>query len=400
MNSESNRPSQPPVLIVTPWYGGTHGGVAVATESLAHALIARGGTCVVLRIAPDGFLPRRSIGVAGEEIIDICIRDDSFARGTARQRVGHALRRRVLEWTISRLIRNNGIRVAHFHFAIQGFDSLMRSARNAGLVVVTTFHGADVNKTLQEPATRDLVRDMTLLSDHVTVVSRTLHDRLLAEVPEVAGRLSLVHNVVPTNFAQAVENAGAADHPPVRWDVLLVGQLIARKGGDVLLDALAQVIETAPGTRVALAGSGDMEAALRSQAGRLGLAGLVEFLGELSRDQLLGAYRTTRVLVIPSRSEGLPLVLLEALWIGLPVVASAVDGLPEVINDGKNGLLVPPEDPGALAGAILRILTDESFSASLAKNARQGARHQFAPAVMADRFAALYDRLLSQDHRN
>ena len=68
MNTESYRLQQPPVLIVTPWYGGTHGGVAVATESLAHALIDRGGTCVVLRIAPDGFVPQKSHGLKGEEI--------------------------------------------------------------------------------------------------------------------------------------------------------------------------------------------------------------------------------------------------------------------------------------------------------------------------------------------
>jgi glycosyltransferase involved in cell wall biosynthesis len=391
-----NSPSQPAVLLVTPWYGGTHGGVAVATESLAHALIARGGTCVVLRSAPDGVMPRESAGLVGETIIDLCIRDETFATGNIRQRLGYAIRRRVLKRTLHRLIRKHHIEVVHFHFAILGYDSMMRVARQAGLRVVTTFHGADVNTTLSDPAARGLVRKMALLSDHVTVVSRTLHERLLAEVPEVLDRVSLVHNVVPTGFARTVDVPKAGNEPTVRHDILLVGQLIPRKGGDVLLSAFARVLEKLPRARVAFAGSGEFEAQLRLQAERLGIAGSVDFLGELSRAQLIDAYRETRVMVIPSRSEGLPLVLLEALWVGLPVVASAVDGLPEVIRDGENGLLVPSEDSDALAQALLRLLLDDQFRAALGTAARNDAHQRFAPAVMADKFAEVYTHLPSR----
>ena len=392
MTDPRDGPPQPAVLLITPWYGGTHGGVAVATESLAHALIARGGTCVVLRSAPDGVFPRESSGLVGERIIDLCIRDDTFATGSIRQRIGYAIRRRVLERTLRRLIRKYHIEVAHFHFAILGYDSMMRAARKVGLRVVTTFHGADVNKTLHDPTAPGLVRNMALLSDHVTVVSRTLHERLLAEVPEVADRVSLIHNVVPTSFARAIEAPRTKGEHAVRHDILLVGQLIPRKGGDVLLDAFAHVLEKLPRARVAFAGSGEFEPQLRLQAERLGITGSVDFLGELSRAQLIDAYRETSVMVIPSRSEGLPLVLLEALWIGLPVVASAVDGLPEVIRDGENGLLVPAEDSSALAQALLRVLTDDQFRAALGATAGRTARQRFAPRVMADKFAEVYAR--------
>jgi glycosyltransferase involved in cell wall biosynthesis len=219
-----------------------------------------------------------------------------------------------------------------------------------------------------------------------------LHERLLAEVPEVADRVSLIHNVVPTSFARTIDAPGTRGEHAVQHDILLVGQLIPRKGGDVLLDAFAYVLEKLPQARVAFAGNGEFERQLRLQAERLGIAGSVDFLGELSRAQLIEAYRETSVMVIPSRSEGLPLVLLEALWIGLPVVASAVDGLPEVIRDGENGLLVPAEDSSALAQALLRVLTDDQFRAALGATARTTARQSFAPKVLADKFAEVYAR--------
>ncbi|MEO9250261.1 MAG: glycosyltransferase family 4 protein [Gemmatimonadaceae bacterium] len=398
MTDDRSGQLQPPVLIITPWYGGTHGGVAVATESLAHALLASGGVCVVMRLAPDGFVPRRSVGVQGEEIIDICVRDISFSKGSPKQRLGYVARYWVLTQTLRRLIRRYGIRVAHFHFAVPGFDTMMRAARNAGLSVVTTYHGADVNTTLSDPVTCHLVRDMTELSDHLTVVSRTLRERLLAEVPSVRDRTTLVHNVVPTSFASAATAAVTDGAVDVKWDLLLVGQLILRKGGDVLLDALAHVVKRLPKVRLAFAGSGDLESSLVAQAKRLGLEGSVEFLGELSRSELLNAYRATRLLVIPSRSEGLPLVLLEALWMGLPVLASSVDGLPEVIRDGYNGLLVEPEDAATLAAAIVRVLTDDRLYAQMSKNARDSASQRFAPSVIAERFAEVYSLALNRPH--
>jgi glycosyltransferase involved in cell wall biosynthesis len=375
-------------LIVTPWYGGSHGGVAVATESLAHALIDAGSECAVLRLSPDGFFPRASVGRRGEEIVDVCVRHQAMAVGSIAQRAGYHARRRTAERTMRRLIDDHDIRIAHFHFFAGEFDILMQLARKAGLGVVTTFHGADINERLANPATRPVVEAMARFSDQITVVSRTLRDRLIQALPDVGPRVSLIPNVVPTSFAHATENDNRATSP--LWDVLLVGQLIHRKGGDVLLDAMSQVIHDVPQARVAFAGIGDMESALRAQARRLGIESHVDFLGELSRDATLDAYRNSRIVAIPSRSEGLPLVLLEAQWLGIPVVASAVDGLPESIVDGEDGLLVPSDDPNALARGIARLLSDDTRYAEIGACARQHAREVFAPRVMVRALSTVY----------
>lgn len=378
-------------LIITPWYGGTQGGVAVATESLAHALLEAGGDCAIIMITPDGFRATTSRGSAGEEIVKLCIRTEVSRAGSLRQRLGYHLRAWNAERIMRRLIRAHDLRVAHFNFTDPGYDALMRLARKLGLGIVTTFHGAEVNFELQNTATSAAVRTMIQSSDRVTVVSKALHDRLLTSVPEARESLTLIHNTVPTSFARATGDPSSVRvEAKRRWDVLLVGRLTHLKGGDVLLDAVAEVVRVRPDTRVAFVGTGEFETALREQATRLGVSGRVDFLGNLSRGALIDVYRQSRIVAIPSRSEGLPLVFLEAQWLGIPVVASAVGGLPEAITDEENGLLVPAEDPDALASSVLRALNDRPLYDRLGANARRIAAERLSPAVVVRRFQEVY----------
>jgi len=386
----------PGIIAITPWYGGIRGGVAIAVESLVQGLIAAGGSAVAVQIAPDRWIPRVRRGTAGEEILELCVRPRSAAVGTLPQRVGYHFRAAVARLWLRRLVRKYDVQVVHFAFAIEGYSVLARQAREMGLKVVTTFHGADVNTTLYDPATSFIVEDIVQASHHVTVVSRTLFDRLTTAIPDVASRLSLIHNGVPTSYALAAKAMLATDAPSPRWDILLVGQLIPRKGGDVLLDALVHVRERIPTVRLAFAGNGSFEGVLRAQVERLGLGANVEFLGEISRTNIAATYRATKLIVIPSRSEGLPLVLIEALWLGVPVIASAVDGLPEVVLDDVNGLLVPPEDPRALADALLRMLLDTALYRRLSEGARASIADRYSPEAITARYLEVYDLVLRE----
>lgn len=385
----------PGTIVVTPWYGGTHGGVAVASESLVHGLLAAGGESVAVRLAADGWVPRVFHGTAGEEIVEFCVRGRNSAAGTLTQRVGYHLRRNIARESLRRLVRRHGIRIVHFVYAIDGYADLAQLAHEMGLKVVTTFQGADVNNTLQNPSTRHMVDDIVAESNHVTVVSRTLYDRLKTAIPSVEPRLSLIHNAVPTTFAAATEEMPAVDVANPRWDVLLVGQLIHRKGGDVVLEALARVRKRIPTVRAAFAGIGDFEEELRARVSRLNLESNVEFIGELSRESLTSAYRSSKLLVIASRSEGLPLVLLEALWLGVPVVATTVDGVPEVVVEDVNGLLVPPENAGALADALLRLLLDSDLRRRLGRQARASIADRFSPEATTEKYLEVYRQVLA-----
>lgn len=140
------------------------------------------------------------------------------------------------------------------------------------------------------------------------------------------------------------------------------GRLMAAKALDVALDALAAVEDVA----LVVAGDGPDRAALEAQAALLGLGGRVRFLGPTSRDDVLRLFRAADAVLLSSAWENFPHTVVEALAVGAPVVATAVGGIPEVVRDGENGLLVPPGDAAGLAAAMRRIVDDVHLRERLA----------------------------------
>jgi glycosyltransferase involved in cell wall biosynthesis len=159
------------------------------------------------------------------------------------------------------------------------------------------------------------------------------------------------------------------------------GRMTAPKALGVALQAVAEV----PEVDLALAGDGDERPALEARARDLGLDGRVRFLGPLSRAEVLALFRRADAALLSSAWENFPHTLVEALAVGTPVIATSVGGVPEIVVHGENGLLVPPGDPGALAGAIRRFLADGALRARLVAGA----------APSAERFSAdrIYGRL-------
>ncbi len=162
------------------------------------------------------------------------------------------------------------------------------------------------------------------------------------------------------------------------------GRLMAAKALDVALSALALV----PDVRLVIVGDGPDRAALERQRDALGLGDRVRFLGGLGRDGVLRVFRAADAVLLSSRWENFPHVVVEALAVGTPVIASAVGGVPEVVRDGENGLLVPAGDSEALAAAIRRLLGDDELRARLAAAA--------APSVESYGAERLLGRIASE----
>ncbi|MGY1745226.1 glycosyltransferase [Blastococcus sp. SYSU D00695] len=199
-----------------------------------------------------------------------------------------------------------------------------------------------------------------------------------------AGRVRVVPNGVP-------EPAPAAAPLPRHRDgfvVGAVGRLVGHKGFDVLLRAAARV----PALHVVLVGEGPERPALERLAAELGIGGRVRMPGW--SEPATGHLRSFDALAVPSRQEGLPLVLLEAMLAGTPVVASAVGGIPDAVADGHSALLVPPEAPDALADALRRLVADPGLRDRLVAGAGARARRDFTVSAMARRYEELYDDVL------
>ncbi len=180
---------------------------------------------------------------------------------------------------------------------------------------------------------------------------------------------------------------GSRDQDPLR--LLMVAQLRSQKGHDVLLEAVARVREP---VSLTLAGDGPEKAALERHIARLDLGPRVRLAGFV--DDVATLLDETDVVVLPSRFEGLPLAVLEAMAAGVAVVATRVPGTADVITDGQTGLLVPPEDPVALAAAIRRLARDPTLRERLARAGCELARSRFDVGRMVEAVESVYREAL------
>jgi glycosyltransferase involved in cell wall biosynthesis len=174
--------------------------------------------------------------------------------------------------------------------------------------------------------------------------------------------------------------------------LLVPARLEPQKGHRVLFEALPKVLAEFPAVRVVCAGEGALLPGLREQVDKLGFANRVSFVGRQSK--LEDWFALCEFTVLPSFFEGLPLVAVESLAAGRPMVATAVDGTPEVIVDGKSGLTVPASDPSALAAAICRLLRDSNLCRTMARAGRQWAIENFTQKMQLDKTQELYVDLL------
>lgn len=183
---------------------------------------------------------------------------------------------------------------------------------------------------------------------------------------------------------------------PEDFVVVGVGRLVYVKGFELLVAALPRVLGDVPATRVILLGHGPERAALERQASALGVADRLRLEGEVSGadGRLLDYLAAADVCAAPSRNEGMGRALVEAMAIGLPVVGAAVGGIPAVIGDDEAGRLVPPDDPEALARALVELGRDASLRAKVGEAARARAE-RFSTAVSEARLLALYTALAS-----
>ncbi len=184
-----------------------------------------------------------------------------------------------------------------------------------------------------------------------------------------------------------VEPAGAAEGEG--GTLLFVGRLRIRKGVEVLLEALRELRRRMPDAVLRIAGDGEHRDRLEWKTAELGLESAVSFLGSCGAARVRALLRGAAALVVPSIYEGMPLVVLEAMEAGVPVVASRVSGIPEVVVDGETGWLVPPEDPAALRDALAEVLAHPEEARRRGAAGRRRAAELYRPAVVAKRWRAM-----------
>ncbi len=229
--------------------------------------------------------------------------------------------------------------------------------------------------------------------DHLITVSQAQR-RTYERIGVPAERISTVANGIRprtggSGRAAARAALGLTDAQLV---VLTVGRLTVMKGQRHLIAAVPDLLRDFPDLAVVVVGGGHLHGQLRAQADALGVGGAVRLSGHRADARVL--LDAADVFVLPSRHEGMPLVLLEAMEAGLPVVATRVIGSEEVVADGESGLLVPTEDPVALAGALSRLLADPGLRERYGRGGQARYAQSFTSVRMAAQTEAVYRQVL------
>jgi glycosyltransferase involved in cell wall biosynthesis len=292
----------------------------------------------------------------------------------------------------ARVARTGGFDVVHAFWPIPQGVLGLHAKRATGLPLVSTFFGVELTwMERQFPFLAPLLRRIVRGSDAVTAISSYTAGRLARQVPGIEPA------IIP--FGAAVD--APAEPPPYRWDgstpfeLLFVGRLVERKGVHLLLDALASLpAERRPVLHVV--GDGPERGRLEARARELSLGGGAVFHGFVAQDELQRRLVTCDAFVLPAvvdakgDTEGLGVVLLEAMSYARPVIASAAGGIVDIVEDGRNGFLVPPGDAAALAGAIGRMMEDPARARALGLQGRDDAATRFSWDAIADRLAEIY----------
>ncbi len=281
---------------------------------------------------------------------------------------------------LARLPRRLGADVVHTHLVhadlYGGLGATLRRAR-----LVSTKHNDDPFRT---GPFRHVERGLARLAARIVTITHALERFTVERVGIPAEKVTTIHY--------------GLDEPPAAWGVnppdpvppgapvlLSVSRLVEQKGVDVAVRALARVRERQPDAWLVVLGEGPEQDRLAALAAELGVAGAVHLPGRVP--DVAAWLRRADVLVHPARWEGFGLALLEAMLASLPIVASRVSSIPEIVADGESGLLVPPDDPEAVAAAVLDVLESPAgfAAAGLAR-----ARSEFSVARMAERTLAVY----------
>jgi glycosyltransferase involved in cell wall biosynthesis len=321
----------------------------------------------------------------------------SFSMWLVQHLVGNLLAARMAR----RVLRNENydFDVVHGHSSLA---TLLLCFGQRRVPVVYVEHDPGPWEGQYQPAAESLIRKCVFRALDVEVFRRADHTIFVGEAGESEAKtrwavpqdkVSTIPNGVDTELFTPLGGSDSVDPWPqiAAGYCLYVGTLRQRKGVDLLLRALADV-----DMPCVVAGDGPSRAELQRTAEELGLSERVLFLGSVPHAELPGLYRKAAMFVFPSSADTTPLALLEAMASGIPPVASSIYGIPKVIQDRHNGLLMPPGDLGALRAAMGRLATDGALREQLGRNARATVLEKFTWRARAREVVRVYESLVQR----
>ncbi len=327
------------------------------------------------------------LGTLGEQL-----RDDGFTVEVLGRRPG-------LDWRCARQIRaflwRERADLVHAHQYTPFFYAAVARMPGRRSPVLMTEHGRHFP---DYPRPKRMLANRFLLArrDRVVGVGCAVRDALIANEGMPARRIGVIYNGIDlAPFADASHHRGAVRRElglgPDDLAIFQVGRLDPLKDHATAVRTIGRLVNRHPGARLLLVGEGPEEAAIRELVRQRDLTADVRFLG--LRTDVARLLSAADLCLLTSVSEGIPLVLIEAMAAGLPVVSTNVGGVPEVVEDGRTGLLAPSADDAALADKVLRLASDPALRESMGRAGRERAGALFSERRMHEAYLRLYGEM-------
>jgi glycosyltransferase involved in cell wall biosynthesis len=293
---------------------------------------------------------------------------------------------------LHRLCRREGLHHLHAHFANVASDVAMIAAVLNRGTFSFTMHGP--TEFFDIPGHR--LPEKARAAAAIFCISDFARSQMMALLPSAQWhKLHIVHcGVDPMQFAERAPGSPLTRQPGSPIKILCVARLTEVKAHAVLLRAVAEMLQAGHDPRLTLAGDGPLRKDLEALAAELRITDRVRFLGSVGQDAIAALYATADVFALPSFAEGVPVVLMEAMASGCPVVATRIAGIPELIEHGVTGMLVTPGRADLLADAILSILSSPASTARMVEGAREKIRREFNIHMVAPEIAVHFRAIL------
>ncbi len=259
------------------------------------------------------------------------------------------------------------------------------AARLTGTALVSTLNSWYANEHGRASTKGKIYTALELLTNqsldlYITVSEKDRQSLLKSGLPEEA--IELIYNAVDVNVSD-LPGDGAwlrqkFELPANSTICTAVGRLVPVKGYDVLIEALQRIASQVPQLVCLIVGEGECREALAGQIRTAGLEERVHLVGYFARQEAMSILKASDIFVMPSRYEGTPIALLEAGALARPILASCTGGIPELVRNEEQALLVPPGDPDALAQGLLKLASDRAYAQRLGENSRQRVRQSFS----------------------
>jgi len=381
------------ILLANPYELDDTGGVTLIVRMLGDHLLQSGDHPVYLIPGENNNSPYEKVGAV--PVYRANLRPPFIPGHALRSRISFLLFYLPTCWKLARLLRRERIEIVNVHYFGRCWTYFLFLKRLLNFRLVISVHGSDVLGSEGPQNLRWLERKSRRL-DCMLFCSEAFRREVLPGESSLNQRSVVVLNGIELDGLTVRSDAASSVN-----SIVCVAHLREHKGQDVLLRAFHQIAEEFPGLTLHFVGAGPYAPVLESLTRELNLNGRVRYLGNLPRPEALREIASARIFCLPSRREPFGLVLLEAMAFGVPVVATRVGGIPEIIRSGVDGLLVEPNSPSQLAETLRRILRDPSLSQKLVREAKVRVESHFGVARFFSDYRQMFQNLINlQDDRS